>query len=268
MCYNNDLKRFYIYRISFGITFGILAVVGLLCMTAGYVANKKFNRELKEAICKITAHDIIKRRCSYTCHCHTIIINEQSHIRCRTCYRDCYYGYIIIEITNVINNFYKYIINYNQQGRVELYLNQYFPINSVRQCFYTKNEKPYIVFNKKNEEGPFIAGVCFLIVAGVVLFLWGVLELTYFFYPAKKQILFCQDCNHQKAKSKQNPLCTQCTRKRNAIKIFLENNGHQNRNFENNFINNVIRMNNVSNEEWNNELDSDVSNEDWNNESN
>jgi len=202
-----------VIRLIVGIIVGICGLIGMLCLTAGYVANRNHNATQIPAECLCIDHLIVKSRCSYSCRCRTITYdcgrtNLCSRTVCDTCYKDCYYGYVNLTIVNVVYDVFKYVIRYDHEHTVINYLNEHFPIGSSTKCYYDKDKHFDISFDLKDEEGPYVAGLVFCLLAALFLVAWGIFELTIL-------IAYCVNrCCFKHNKKSLAPLCTQCNQTR------------------------------------------------------
>ena len=72
----------------FGLPALVCALIGMLCLTAGYVSNSNKNSQLTKAMCGTLSYSIRARLCSYSCNC-----DNQGH-NCQTCTYPCFDGYV------------------------------------------------------------------------------------------------------------------------------------------------------------------------------
>ena len=182
MCYqaNND------QRLIIGLVFIFLGLVGMLCLTAGYIANKTRNNSRIKATCVFTAHQIRHKLCSYQCNCVTKsypcgeIICHSPY--CQTCYKDCYDGFVVVEIPDIVKDIWIYILHGDDDEGYHLnYLNTFYPIGDEHQCYYdnTTNTIRLSYDVLKNEQDPYIAGIVLCAFAGGTLLVWSVIELNW-----------------------------------------------------------------------------------------
>ena len=177
MCYcSRDLQEyFYLRLLIFGLLFLLFGLIGMLCMTAGYINNSNKNSQLVQGTCVTQSHAVIGKTCSYTCNCNDDI--------CHTCYRPCYDGYINVNIQNIVTMAPIYIITLiSSPYDVNNYLTTFYPISGEFRCYYSGSNETsvQVQINLNDANSSFIAGLVFLSLAAVVLLIWIIFEMIAF----------------------------------------------------------------------------------------
>lgn len=146
-----------------GVIFGLFGVIGMLCMTAGYVANTNNNNALITDMCTTQAYSVVAKQCSYTCNC------DSKGNNCHTCYYTCFDGFIFVNITNIVNMFRIYVLTADRVSDVDYYLSINYPVNKQFTCYRTTVEPIDVRLTRYDANSSFIAGIVFLSLAAATL---------------------------------------------------------------------------------------------------
>lgn len=89
----------------------------------------------------------------------------------------CFKGGVIVRYgANYTEN--KVVVN-TVNSMVISYLNENYPIGYQFECWYDKNDIPNVQFEYYNDKVPLIIGIVTMVVVGVGLSIWGIIELVY-----------------------------------------------------------------------------------------
>lgn len=159
-------------RVSLFLLFLIPGIIGMLCMTAGYVNFTNKNDRFVKATCECIKTQIVRDSCYDAC-CYHDKDND-----CVGCYYDCYSGIVNADIENVTVKTYPInVYTSDYKNKVNAFLNVNYPIGKLFRCYYTfKNDHVVISVNKYNTLQPFIAGIIFLSISGLFLLFWIIFE--------------------------------------------------------------------------------------------
>lgn len=157
----------------FGCIFGLFGLIGMLCMTAGYVANTNNNNALVSDVCATQGYTIVSKQCSYTCYC------DSKGNNCRTCYYTCFDGFIFINITDIVNMYRIYVLTADHVADVNNYLSFNYPVGRPFTCYRTTQEPIDVRLTKYDANSSFIAGLVFLSLAAVILIVWIIVECCF-----------------------------------------------------------------------------------------
>ena len=118
-----------------GPIFGVFALIGLLCMTAGYVNNMNMNNAMVAAVCQTMSYQIQPDSCYRGC-CST-----DSNGKCIGCYYTCYSGYVTASIQNITTGSTIKVYTNDLYNNVNAYLSVTYPTGKLFSCYYTYNTK-------------------------------------------------------------------------------------------------------------------------------
>lgn len=140
----------------------------MLCMTAGYVNFTNKNDKFVAATCQCISTQIINDRCYDSC-CY-----RDDENNCVSCYYDCYSGIVRADIENVTVKTYPIkVYTSDYRNKVNAFLNVNYPIGKLFDCYYTfQKDNVIISIDMYNTLTPLIAGIVFLSLSGLFLFLW------------------------------------------------------------------------------------------------
>lgn len=161
--------------IFFGL-FLVPGLIGMLCMTAGYVNYNNKNEKYVSATCQCVSTQIINDRCYDSC-CY-----RDDEDDCVGCYYDCYSGIVNADIENVTIKAYALKVYTNDyKNKVNAYLNVHYPLNKLFHCYYTfQDDNVVISLSMYNTFPPFVAGLVFLSISGIFLLIWLICECCTF----------------------------------------------------------------------------------------
>ena len=175
MCQDDCCCRFAI----FGPISIVFALIGMLCLTAGYYNNSNFNSGLTKATCVVGTSYVVTDQCSYPCNCYT---NNNNAWVCQTCYYTCYNGDVVAAIAGVTpGSILEVISGLDTSNDVLNYLNGVYPNGKSFTCFYNSNSnntgQTDIYLGTKDAIDSFIAGLVFCGLACVVLLTYLIIEI-------------------------------------------------------------------------------------------
>jgi hypothetical protein len=156
-----------------GIIFGLFALIGMLCMTAGYVNNKNKNGNMVPAACQTLFSQIQTDSCYRSC-CST-----DSNGKCIGCYYVCYSGYVTASIENITVGSVLKVYTNDLYANVNAYLNVNYPNGRFFSCYYTYGSSVSLFLGLFDVQGPYIAGIVFLSLAALVLLIWIIIAFPW-----------------------------------------------------------------------------------------
>jgi len=164
--------------VIFGPIFLVFALIGMLCLTAGYVNNTNFNNNLSKGTCVTKSTYVLADTCSYTCNCVT---DSQGHSTCHTCYYTCYDGYVVAAIDGVTQgSAFEAVSSLQTTYDATNYLNANYPTGKLFTCYYTganSTGQVQVYLNPKDANSSYIAGLVFCGLAAAVLLAYVIVEL-------------------------------------------------------------------------------------------
>jgi hypothetical protein len=153
-----------------GSIFGVFALVGLLCMTAGYVNNRNKNGVMVLATCAVVSTQTLPDSCYNYC-CYT-----DSDNNCVSCYQPCFSGYVDASIPNITDGSTFKVFSDRAAINVNAYLSVNYKVGKLFSCFYTfSGSSVSIQLGLSDIQGPYIAGLVFLSLAAFVLIIWFII---------------------------------------------------------------------------------------------
>lgn len=158
--------------IIFGSVFLLFGLIGMLCMTAGYVANTNNNNALISDTCITQAYSVVAKQCSYTCNC------DSKGQNCHTCYYTCFDGFIFVNITNIVNSYRIYVLTADRVSDIDYTLSINYPIQKPFTCFRTTQQPISVRLSMYDANSSFIAGIVFLSFAAATLL--GNINICYY----------------------------------------------------------------------------------------
>ena len=158
-----------------GPLFGLFALIGLLCMTAGYLNNMNINGSMVHATCLSTSYQILPDSCYRSC-CTT-----DSKGKCVGCSYICYSGYVTASIENITTGTVFKAFTDDLYTNVNAYLTVHYPSGKLFSCYYTFGTSVSIFLGLTDVQGPYIAGLVFLGLAAAVGLVWLIISIPYLF---------------------------------------------------------------------------------------
>ncbi len=134
----------------------IFTIIGLLCMTAGYVANKNYNAQYWETTCTYTSYNF-----------QAFPWNNWD---CKHC--TAYYAAVMTQTADNLTWFEYQVIVYptsNSVARQTAYYAQHWPIGQTVTCWQTGCCSSAPIFELADVYYTFWFGVAFLATAGLIL---------------------------------------------------------------------------------------------------
>lgn len=158
----------YCKLLVFGLPALVCALIGMLCLTTGYVGNSNKNAQLSEATCGTLSYSIRARLCSYTCNC------DSQGKNCQTCTYPCFDGYIVVAIQNVVTGATILVTQGARASNDVLVLMQTnYPINGTFRCFYSGiGASAQVYLSMFDADTSFIVGLVFCGLACLFLLIW------------------------------------------------------------------------------------------------
>lgn len=153
-----------------GPTFGVFALIGMLCMTAGYVNNMNKNAAMVPATCNAISYQIQPDSCYRGC------CSVDSNNKCIGCYYTCYSGFVTASIQDITPGSTFKVYTNDQYSNVNAFLSVNYPSGKLFSCFYTYTGSAVAIALGLNDvQGPYIAGLVFLGLAAAVGLVWLVI---------------------------------------------------------------------------------------------
>ena len=167
--------NFCVRLLIFGLPCLVFGLIGMLCFTAGFVANTNFNNGLSRATCITKSTQVKANTCSYKCNC-------DGDGNCQTCHYTCYDGYVTAAIQSItLGTQFQVINSLKTSFDVSNYLDTNYPINSEFTCYYNSNVNTTgrleIYLGPKDAQSSYIAGLVFCGFAATVLLVWIIVEI-------------------------------------------------------------------------------------------
>jgi hypothetical protein len=187
-----SVSVFVTYLIVFFMTFMLLYFLG-------YCNSFQWNQHAILTNATIIEHEILLRRCSERCNCHTycsVISNGKSTYtacttHCDTCYYDCYDGIAIAayspQMENRTEELTFKIVAY-EGSRKNYSLDQY-PLNSTISVYYHSQDHTDVSLSLKDAKGYFVGAMCVISIGSFLLVVYLTVEIVFF---TKK---YCQTQN-------------------------------------------------------------------------
>jgi len=162
--------------VIFGSLFLLFGLIGMLCMTAGYVVNTNFDNGLKKTTCTTLSSYVLAAQCSYSCFCN-------SNGKCQVCYYTCYNCWVVALIAGVTPGSTLQVAS-GLQSTIDAtsFLSIDYPNNGTFTCYYNYNSTGpvNIYLNQRDAQSSFVAGLVFCGLAAAVLLVWIIIEIVAF----------------------------------------------------------------------------------------
>lgn len=183
----------------FGLVFLGLGLIGMLCLTAGWINNSNLNDALTFTDKAVTVtSQSWATTCSYCCS------NSDG---CDTCYRTCFYGVISLEIPNVTTPFtidLQVVSGITERNDVDVFLSTNFPIGKTFKCYYSgRGQSTHVQLQPNDSETSKIVGIVFCSFAAAVLVVWLIVEAIICMPDCLGSVSqCCSDCSIRRERSK------------------------------------------------------------------
>lgn len=187
-----------------GIIFGIFALIGLLCMTAGYVNNRNKNGNLVPATCQTISSETLPDSCYKSC-CYF-----DSDGECVGCTYTCYSGYVKAAVENITAGSVLKVTTRDLYTDVNAFLNVYYPVGRLFSCYYTFGYSVSLYLGLYDIQGPYIAGIAFLALAALALLIWIILSVPWLYNCCCSNCSNCCSSNCSGCCSGCSSSCSNC----------------------------------------------------------
>lgn len=175
-----------------GIPFLVCGLIGMLCMTAGYVVNSNANNQLRVGNCVTQSWFIQQTRCTNTC------CSKDHDGNCISCTFTCYNSVVYVNIADVAQNDPVTVAGgANTAADAQALLQVNYPIGGSFRCYYqvSNTSSVPIQLNLNDAMSSYIAGLFFLSAAALILLVWIVIEFCIFGIPCIAGCFdSCGDC--------------------------------------------------------------------------
>lgn len=158
----------------FGLIALVFGLVGMLCMTAGYVNNTNFNDDITKATCVVVSSTVQAGTCTESCNCNGN--------NCGICTFTCFNAIVTASIAGVTSGSTVEVVGgLLTPSDATAYLAADFPNGASFVCFYNTNAnntgQVSIFLSERNAESSFIAGLVFCGLTAATILIWIVVEI-------------------------------------------------------------------------------------------
>lgn len=185
---NTDLKwlsiRSTVTCSSLALCCGLTAI---LLFTVGYQAGTKWNEDAIETRCKIIAHNIDQRLCSYQCNCQQSCSGSGSsrscHTTCQTCYYTCYDGQVRYEYHDYKDKIHRFwdepYSGERSKEDLKKDLEKNYKMGSKVKCYYQKHDVTDVKLKLVDASGFYISSMVFFGLWAFLGFMYCCSEIVY-----------------------------------------------------------------------------------------